>query len=294
MDRKIGEPVLRKMEQGDLQTVLDLINKEGWDYHISEMHRILAVDPDNSIVVSVDGTIVGAITVSVFGKRGILGHVIVREGWRSKGIGRMMMDHLQDRLDSMGVLTMEASALKAALPFYRRHGYHIVEEVDTYDKTLAERDLNRFTASPKIKSIGVKDLDVIDRLDNDVTGFQRRRFLELVMREFPDHQKGIFEGGELIGFIFGRENPVMDDIGPWVMKDPNIDDASLLFDSLIAEFKVGARALGGVSANNAIVKSVFLGREYNFYIKQYRVMRSKGVAEPFRPGMMALGAFEFG
>lgn len=294
MSKPSTDMLLRRMERRDLQTVLDLINKEGWDYHISEMERILRVDPENSIVMCSGDTVVGAITVAVFGRRCILGHVIVREGWRNNGLGRRMMDHLAERMDSMGVQTMEAFALKAALAFYFRHGYSIVEEIDTYDKRLTPQDVSRMVDPGRIKPLGNDDLRIIEELDGRVTGFERRRLLGAVNQEFPRHLKGLFDGGKLVGFILGRENPVMDDIGPWVMEMPNTEDGNIMLDSLLSEMKAGDRALGGVSANNSVVREVFLGREFKAIHKQYRVMRSKGKMEPFRPGMMTLGAFEFG
>lgn len=285
---------MRRMERRDLQAVLDLINTEGWEYHISEMHRILDVDTENSVVACSGGSVVGAITVAVSGKRCVLGHVVVKDGWRNKGIGNIMMNHVAQRMDSIGAETMEANAVPAAVNFYKRHGYRSVEEVDTYRKTLSEEDVVGVPAGEKIKALMKEDIDAICRLDKAVTGFERANILRRLANDFPGMAKGFFEGEDMTGYFMFRTCPVMNDIGPWVMKKPDFDDGMLMLKSTLGGMKQGENALGGVSMNNTVVREIFLSLGFTAVHKAYRMMRSKGEMRPFRPGMMTLSAFEFG
>jgi len=229
MDQHGHGAQLRRMERGDLQTVLDLINIEGWDYYISELERMIAVDPENSVIACSGNMIVGAITVAVSGGRCVLGHVVVRNGWRNKGIGRIMMDHLAKKMDSQGVGVMEAFAVKAAVAFYKRHGYQTIEEIDTYDRVLTDQDvLGVPEEGGRIAPIEKGSLDNICRLDRTITGFDRKDFLNQLMGEFPAMAKGLFEDTEMAGFILARTNPIMNDIGPWVMERPDLDDGIMM------------------------------------------------------------------
>jgi len=294
MDQHHHGAELRRMERKDLQAVLDLINTEGWDYHISEMDRILDVDPENSVVTCSGGSIVGAITIAVSGKRAVLAHVVVKGGWRNKGIGQMMMGHLAQKMDSIGVETMEAYAVPAAVPFYKRHGYHNVEEIDTYDKILTAKDVAGVPMGEKIRPLGKEDLDAICRLDRTVTGFDRKNILRQLAGDFPGMAKGLFDGGEMTGYFLSRVNPIMNDLGPWAMAEPDFDDGSMMLRSTLREMKPGTRVLGGVAMNNAVVREIFLSLGFKAVHKAFRMVRSKGGTEPFRPGMMTLSAFEFG
>ena len=294
MDQHAHGAKLRRMERKDLQHILDLINTEGWEYHISEMERILSVDPENSIVAYSGAEIVGGITVAVSGKRCVLGHVIVKDGWRNKRIGQLMMDQIAERMDSRGVETIEANAVKAAVQFYKRHDYHIVEEVDTYDKILGDNEATPVSFGKEIRALSVGDMDEICRLDREVTGFDRPNVIRQIISEFPSMAIGFYKGGKLDGFLLSRVNPVMNDLGPWVMARPDMDDGAKMLRSTMALMKAGQRVLGGVSANNTFIRDIFLSLGYKAIHKQYRMMRSKGKTEPFRPGMMTIAAFEFG
>lgn len=285
---------IRRMGQKDQQAVLDLINAEGWEYHISEIERILLVDPSNSIVACSGETVVGATTVALTGRRCVLGHVVVRQGWRNKSIGKMMMDDLAQKMDALGVQSMEAFAVPAAVPFYKRHGYRSVEEIDTYDKYLTDADIAGIASREGIRVLRDADLDAIRRLDEEVTGFERVNILRRVMGEFPGAGRGLFDGGEMTAFFLSRVNPIMNDLGPWVMARPDCEQGELLLRSILGGMKAGQRALGGVSMNNSVVREIFLGLGFKAIHKAYRMMRSKGALEPFRPGMMTLGAFELG
>jgi len=286
--------VLRKMERKDSQAVLDLINTEGWDYHISEIERILEVSPDASVVACSGGTVVGAITTGISGKRCVLAHVVVMNGWRNKGIGNLMMNHLAERMDSLGIESMEAYAVPLAIPFYKRHGYHSVEEMDTYRKTLTDKDVDSPPTGDRIKPLVKKDIDTILRLDKAMTGFERKNILMRLASDFPGMAKGLFENGGMTGYIMFRTCPVMNDLGPWVMAKPNFDDGVMMLKSALGGMESGAMALGGVSMNNSVVREIFLSLGFTAVHKAYRMMRSKGEMKPFRPGFMTLSAFEFG
>jgi predicted N-acetyltransferase YhbS len=294
MDQHSHGAQLRRMERRDLQAILDLINTEGWEYHISEMERILSVDPENSIVAFSGAEIVGGITVAVTGKRCILGHVIVKDGWRNKRIGQLMMDQLAEKLDSRGVETIEAYAVKAAVQFYKRHGYQTVEEIDTYDKILGETDVAGAHFGQEIRALSIRNFDEIFRFDRKVTGFDRPNVIRQILNEFPGMARSLYEGSELSGFLLSRVNPIMNDLGPWVMARPNPEDGVKMLSGTLALMKAGQRALAGVSANNVTVREIFLSLGFKAVNKQYRMMRSKGKMEPFRPGMMTIAAFEFG
>lgn len=294
MDRMTSEVRIRKMERRDLQAVLDLINAEGWDYHISEMHRILDVDPENSVVACSGSEVIGSITAVVSGTRCVLGHVVVKDGWRNKGIGQEMMGRIEEMSDSKGIDTMEAYSVPPAVKFYQRRGYRSVEEIDTYDKKLDKKDTAGNGPMDKIRSLKKEHLDAICSLDKKVTGFDRRRTLAQFAADFPGKAKGLFEGDEMTAYFMFRVNPIMNDLGPWVMQRPDFDEGLAMIKSVLSEMEPGVRALGGVAMSNKVVREIFLSLDFIAVHKAYRMMRGKGEFEPFRPGMMTLGAFELG
>lgn len=285
---------LRRMEKRDLQQVLDLINKEGWEYDMAEMDRILRIDPVSSVVACSGQMVVGGVTVVAIGGRCVLGHVVVREGWRRKGLGNLMIDSVLKDMESREINFIDVYSVNDAVPFYKKHGFYIVEELRTYVKRgLSEEDCAPIR-SDRIRTLTPSDLPKMAALDKRMLGFERRRILEILMKDFPRQCKGLFDGKELIGFIMGRTNPIMDDAGPWIMADPDVEGGTLLIKALFSEKKRGCRVIFGLSERNKMAQKILSNAGFKNEIDQFRLVKSKGKAAEFSPGMMATGAFEFG
>jgi ribosomal protein S18 acetylase RimI-like enzyme len=294
MTHQSHEVKIRRMEKCDLQQVLDLINNEGWEYDMSEIDRIHRVDPRSSVVACSGDLIVGGVTVVTLGGRCIIGHAVVREGWRRKGLGKIMINSVMNDMESQGVDFFEVYSVIDAVSFYEKLGFQIIEELRTYVK----RGLTRDDCSPlhfkRIRDLMISDLPQIIALDTKVLGFERGAILEALMKDFPTQCKGLFRGTELVGFIMGRTSEVMDDGGPWIMADPNMEDGALLLRALLSSKKTGARLIFGLSERNNMAQKILSNAGFKSEIDQFRLVKSKRKAAEFSPGMMTISAFEFG
>jgi len=285
---------IRQMEKRDLQQVLDLINNEGWEYDMSEIDRIHRVDPRSSVVACSGDLVVGGVTVVTLGGRCIIGHAVVKEGWRRKGLGKIMIDSVMKDVESRGVDFFEVYSVIDAVPFYEKLGFKIIEELRTYVK----RGLTQDDCSP-LRSKGVRDLTISDlpqiiALDTRMLGFERGAILEALMKDFPTQCKGLFDGRELLGFIMGRTSQVMDDGGPWIMANPNVEDGALLLRALLSSKKTGVRLIFGLSARNKMAQKILSNAGFKSEIDQFRLVKSKRMTAEFSPGVMTMSAFELG
>ena len=293
MSHEIHSLGIRQMEKRDLPTILELINIEGWNYDMSEMERILKVSPGSSLVACVEGKVVGGITIGIVGDRCVLGHVVIRDGWRGKGVGANLMDKVIRNMESLGVSIFEVLSIKDAIPFYRRHGFRLVEVLDTHTKTLTADDVKHIKYE-RIRTLSSNDSDMICELNIRVTGFDRHRIIQCFLEDFPGMAKGLFEKDRLIGFIMARTNPRMTDIGPWTMSNPNVADGTRLFHSILMELPVDRMTIFGVSVDNRIAKEIAAANGFKSTYDNYRMVKSKCEIGPFAEGILAISAFEFG
>jgi len=285
---------IRRMENRDLQQVLDLINKEGWEYDMSEIDRIHRIDPISSVVACSDNLVVGGITVVTVGGRCLIGHVVVKEGWRRKGLGKVMIGSVMKDVESRGADFIEVYSVINAVNFYEKLGFQIIEELRTYVKRGLTKNDCAPLDSKRVRDLNLSDLPEIIALDGQVLGFDRDAVLETLMKDFPKQCKGLFYEDKLTGFIMGRTNPIMDDAGPWIMADPNVEDGTLLLRALFSAKRTGVRVIFGLSERNKVAQKILSNSGFKNEINQFRLVKSKSKAAEFSPGMMTMSAFELG
>lgn len=285
---------IRRMEKLDLQHVLDLVNKEGWEYDMSEIDRIHRIDPMSSVVACSGELVVGGTTVVTVGGRCLIGHLVVKEGWRRRGLGKIMISSVLKDAESKGVDFFEVFSVIDAVNFYEKLGFQIVEELRTYVK----RGLTQEDCAPldqeRIRTLTLSDLPQVIALDSRVLGFDRGAILEALIKDFPKQCKGLFNGDNLAGFIMGRTSSIMDDAGPWIMADPNIEDGALLLRALLSAKKAGVRVIFGLSERNKMAQKILSNAGFKSEINQFRLVKSSKKAKEFSPGMMTMSAFELG
>jgi ribosomal protein S18 acetylase RimI-like enzyme len=111
----------------DVDRVLDLWRTVGGGVRLSpsdsrqELKKKLGRDPDLFLVAEEAGEIVGAVLGGWDGRRGIIYHLAVQQQHRKLGIGRALMDEVEERLRSKGCLKyylLVAPENDAAVKFY--------------------------------------------------------------------------------------------------------------------------------------------------------------------------------
>jgi GNAT superfamily N-acetyltransferase len=105
------------MTDANVRDVFALVDSQRWGWELHEIQRIHKLDPDSSVVATVEGSLVGLVTAIDYGTFAFVVHVITAEGWRGKGVGKMMMDAVLDHLDLRGVKNVELHANPEAAEF---------------------------------------------------------------------------------------------------------------------------------------------------------------------------------
>lgn len=97
-----------------------------WNDPHKDVQRKLTVQPELFLVGLVDGTLVATAMAGFDGHRGWVNYLAVAEGHRRRGLGRALMDRIEELLKALGCpkLNMQIrSTNTAVLAFYERLGY---------------------------------------------------------------------------------------------------------------------------------------------------------------------------
>ena len=58
-------------------------------------------------------------------------YMAVEEEWQGKGIGKMILSYLEEKIKEKGAKNIILNARDIAIKFYEKNGYHIVKEAHT-------------------------------------------------------------------------------------------------------------------------------------------------------------------
>ena len=102
-----------------------------------EIQKKLNRDPDLFLVAELDGQIIGTIIGGYDGRRGMIYHLAVHETVRKQGVGAMLMNEVEKRLQAKGCVKCYLLILsdnEHAAQFYENRGWNEMEEVRIFGK----------------------------------------------------------------------------------------------------------------------------------------------------------------
>jgi len=115
----------------DYPAALDLWQRSGPGVHVGpsdtreEIARKVERDPDLFLVAETEGRILGTVIGGFDGRRGMVYHLAVDPAERKRGLGRQLMDEVEQRLRNKGcykayLLVMDGNG---AVEFYKNLGW---------------------------------------------------------------------------------------------------------------------------------------------------------------------------
>ncbi len=131
----------------DLSVARNLWENAGSGVHLGqsdepqEITKKLLRDPDLFLVAVAEGRIIGTVIGGFDGRRGMIYHLAVDAGFRSQGVGGLLMDEVEKRLKRKGCLRcylLVTTENENAMQFYRARGWQRMENIYPYAKDLGE------------------------------------------------------------------------------------------------------------------------------------------------------------
>ena len=119
----------------DYGAVIDLWERSGPGVHVGrsdtldEIKKKLISDPDLFLIAECKGRVIGAVIGGYDGRRALVYHLAVSEEHRRQGIGKALMETLEDLLREYGCLRSYLLITKdnPAIAFYEEQGWQMLD-----------------------------------------------------------------------------------------------------------------------------------------------------------------------
>jgi ribosomal protein S18 acetylase RimI-like enzyme len=102
-----------------------------------EIQKKLKRDPDLFLVAELNEEIIGTVIGGYDGRRGIIYHLAVHENVREKGVGTLLMNEVEKRLQAKGCLKcylLIVAENETAAQFYENRGWREMKEDRIFGK----------------------------------------------------------------------------------------------------------------------------------------------------------------
>ena len=220
---------VRQMLLSDLKAALDLSMAEGWNQTEKDWHLMFDNQSNICLVAESSQKVIGTATAINYANLATwIGMVLVDKEFRKKGVGRMLVTNIIEKLK--GFRSVKLDARPAGQPLYEKLGF------------IEERVLFRMT-NPSLKSIGKEkfdlvpepvyrnDLDEIIKFDRSIFGADRTYLLNTILHNNPDKAFMLKQNGRISGYVMGRIGIRFNYIGPVFAFKTN-DAKTLIFKAL--------------------------------------------------------------
>jgi GNAT superfamily N-acetyltransferase len=205
------------MTEADIALGMRLKEQAGWNQVEADWRRFLAMQADGCFVAELDGTPVGTAVGCLFGPIAWIAMVLVDESVRGLGIGTALVVNAVSFVEEQGATSVRLDATPHGQPLYERLGfvpqYPLVRFGGTlsFDAPLAEAHIDR-----EVIHAAEVDYAAILKLDQAITGTDRRKFLHALFGERSEDVRIVKRDRELEGYLTVRPGSDALQIGPCI------------------------------------------------------------------------------
>lgn len=202
---------IRRLTPDDLTAMLRLCDVAGWNQTESDLHRLLALEPDGCFAAWDGGRLVGTTTTTTYGTAlAWVGMVLVDPAFRRRGIASALIEAALEYLRRCGVTTVKLDATPEGRGVYERFGF------------VPECVLERWevVAPPPVGGeVSRGTWDAIAAGDRAAFGADRGALLRSLIADTRPPVVVEDVGNDVIGYAFARPGSRAWYVGPVVADD---------------------------------------------------------------------------
>lgn len=260
---------IRRATFGELMLALDWAKREGWNPCAveAEAKALYALDPKGFFGVFLEDSMVAFMTAVTYVANPRFAHIgifIVKNGCRSIGVGKLLMDHVKRYLESSGVRTIYLNAVTNQVTWYRTFGFEVVCDnltyVSTDRKILPSRGRKEVGILESSKDLLFESMCVFDSL---YWGADRSKFLGKLLDQrnaFACVQKD--KNSKIVGYGMIRPRQKGYRVGPLYSK--NSSGFEKILRALVGKISMDESIYIDVSKNNESRADFLLSDEFGF------------------------------
>jgi ribosomal protein S18 acetylase RimI-like enzyme len=256
------------MSVDDFAFAVRLTDTMNWKLVEEDFQFMKDLEPEGCFIIWDESERIGVATTISFGKVGWLGNVIVREEYRGRGAGSLLVKHALDYLTKQDVETTGLYAYQNKIPFYQRLGLEYDSDFivlsgkpDSSSEHIHQREASKHD-----------EREIID-LDQLCFGSSRRKLLAPILSDSSNVCYVSLENKSIQGFVVVKVYPGMAEVGPLVSKRGRPEIAVNLLKTALNRVK-GFEVVTCIPEKESIIRSTLM---------------SFGFSEAFRVARMFLG-----
>ena len=224
---------LRVMTDQDLPGCLRLNTISGWNQTAADWQCFLARSPHGCFVMEHDDHIVGsAATICYESRFAWIGMVLVDPEYRNRGIGTELFQKAVDYLDHVQIPALKLDATPLGKPLYTKLGFLTEYEIERFILKRSVASIPAATPPSNNFSLTEDQFHEILRRDRELFGADRGFLLRNLRDRAPQFALGLWQGGALSAYGFGRSGLIADHLGPFMAA--NRAAAETLLDQFLA------------------------------------------------------------
>jgi GNAT superfamily N-acetyltransferase len=223
---------VKRMKSGDFSFAVELANTMNWNMANEDFEFNLQLEPEGCFVLF-DGTEpVGISTCISYGKVGWFGNLIVKENYRRKGAGTILVQTAIDYLKKTGTETIGLYAYTHLVDFYEKLGFKADQDFVVLRGVPNSSTFNDATKRPDFQRV-----PSVVALDNQCFGADRSRLLKPILDGINNPCYVHMDGTEISGFVTAKVYQGMAELGPLVCHKNRADTAIGLIHSILGRLR---------------------------------------------------------
>jgi GNAT superfamily N-acetyltransferase len=255
---------VQKMSVDDFAFAVRLTDTMNWNLVEEDFQFMTDLEPEGCFIIWDESERIGVATTISYGKVGWLGNVIVREEYRGRGVGSLLVKHALDFLTKQDVEAIGLYAYQNKIPFYQRLGLE-------YDSDFIVLKGKPDSSSEQVHQREASKNDEREIIDLDHFCFtaSRRKLLTPILDESSNACYVTKEKGSIRGFVVAKVYPGMAEVGPLVCQRGCPDIAVDLLKAALNRVK-GLEVVTCIPEKETIIRSTLMKRGFS---EAFRVAR---------------------
>lgn len=217
MEKRHSSYEIKPLGIQDIEQAIKLSNAENWNQTEKDWDLLIR-NPRNICMSVLDGeNIIGTATAINYNDEiAWIGMVLVDRGFRGKGISKMLLNNLFEKLKSCKSVKLDATP--AGQPVYKKYGFK--DEFLIHRMTASCINLQPTTENLFLRQILVSDIEAVTRFDRKISGANRKQLIEYLVNNFSENSWMLISNGQITGIALGRKGAHFYQVGPVMALNP--------------------------------------------------------------------------
>lgn len=225
---------VEKMRVDDFLFAVQLANTMGWNMALEDFEFAVKLEPDGCFVLFYGSERAGIATCVSFGRVGWFGNLVVKEDYRRRGAGALLVRYAVNYLKSTGAETVGLYAYPHLIEFYKRFGF----KPDVDYLVLQGKATSLVTGeTAQLQKAKKQDSPAIIDFDSQCFGACRKKLLEPILRDTCNLCYVAVDGHGIAGYCAATVYEEMAGVGPLMCRQNRGGVAVALLQTILSKLK---------------------------------------------------------